>query len=348
MQVLTLLADLDDEIQTGQYINSAGQPEAAETINAVPAAATWTTTATPPSTPGGHVTSSVHSSSSYPSQPFLRHVFAPQHDAAVAQQMSEPPPPRMSRMHATALPRPPKAGASRASRSGSKQVAAEYSAAAAAVLGRRARSRMHSQPLARPHRAAVRAVISMPCDPIPEDERSEFPMLPPFVSAQSLSPPNHVSDGGAAPAVDDAADAAAASAAAAAPVMWATSSAYDEAPSTGSDSSGPGDSGREERAQGGDPAPAAAGGGGGVAEVPMPPEPSVHSADADHAIAVSLTEARTSTHERPEASGGPTAPADAAGTHEASQPGASAASMAGLADEIMLGELPAEGEGDNA
>lgn len=107
--------------------------------------------------------------------------------------------------------------------------------------GSSARSRLGGKPLARPHRAAVRAVISMPCDPIPEDKRSDFPMLPPFVSAQSLSPLSHVSEGGdASPAAVEPQGGLAA-----APVTWATSSAFDEAPS--SDSSGPDSSGRQDQ-----------------------------------------------------------------------------------------------------
>lgn len=243
MQVVTLFADLEEEIKTGQYINAVGQPQDAATLNSVPPNAVAGSSSAPLTS--GALTS--RSTSSYPSQAFVRHMFAPgaQSDAATSSAgAAQPAPPthapdaygmpsaRASRVQSPLPPRPPNPASPRKARSNSG-VVTTYKTASGPAGSSCTRPRLGRKPLARPHRAAVRAVISMPCDPIPEDKRSDFPMLPPFVSAQSLSPLSHVSDGGeASPATAEPEGSPME-----APVTWATSSAFDETPS--SDSSGP-------------------------------------------------------------------------------------------------------------
>lgn len=241
MQVTTLFEDLNEEILTGQYINSVGQPQVSETLNSpLLDADAWessvalsTGTAGPPSI------------SSYPSQPFSRHVFNAA-GALASATLPPPPPPPATRPPSRIPPRSTNPTGAAAQHSASGIAAAMYGAAAEAILGPRSRARLHSQPLARPHRAAVRAVLSMPCDPIPEGERAEFPPLPPFVSADSPAGTGRVS---AEPAVG----APTAAAPAAPGVRWEMSSLYDQEPSTGSDCSD-----RPESARGFSPVPSAA------------------------------------------------------------------------------------------
>eukprot|EP00892_Ulva_mutabilis_P012771 jgi/Ulvmu1/9867/UM057_0021.1 len=198
-QVQTLFNDLEDEIQSGKYINSQGQPQDSTTLNTPPAAAAvWSTTTSAPST--ANTLSST--TSSYPSQPFVRHVFAP-HDAApdsgaAAAAAATPPQSgdsaasagRVSRGRAAKPPRPPRLPPAPPGHpnSGSGTAAAAYSAVSSCAHVPRGRVKAPVQQLVRPHRAAVRAVLSMPCVTIPEEERAEFSPLPPFVSAQSPSP----------------------------------------------------------------------------------------------------------------------------------------------------------------
>ena len=241
VQVETLLNDLEEEIQTGQYINSLGQPQDAAILNTAHGQDDVWGTMSAPLTSG---TLGPHSTSSYPSQPFARHVFDPLDtpggdDAAPELQLrsGDAPPPAPVPSPATRIP-----GRPGNPRSGSGLAAAAYGAAATSILGPRARIRM-TQPLARPHRAAVRAVLSMPCDTIPEDERAEFEPPPPFVSVHSPPPSRHVA-GAADVGRQSAAGDGRADAAAVPGVKWAISSLFDQQPSTSSDGSDRPDSAR--------------------------------------------------------------------------------------------------------
>eukprot|EP00892_Ulva_mutabilis_P012770 jgi/Ulvmu1/9866/UM057_0020.1 len=254
-QVRTLLSDLNEEVQTGQYINAIGQPQDCSTLNAPLVDAAWdarTISSSAAFTPA--------SIPSYPSHSFPRHLLdvaapapapaplpaahppCPMPPAPLPMPLSPaapdgvPPGPGPGRMQWRPPPRPHKPAPPGHPGSGARTAAAVYSPLASAPIAPRPRARM-MQPLTRPHRAAVRAVLSMPCDTIPEDERAEFAPLPPFVSAEARlyddslqGAPADVLGGEAPTAQHDVQDPVA-------DVSWATSSIFDDAPSTGSDSS---------------------------------------------------------------------------------------------------------------
>eukprot|EP00892_Ulva_mutabilis_P012772 jgi/Ulvmu1/9868/UM057_0022.1 len=245
-QVKTLFEDLNEEIWTGQYINSVGQPQDSASLDRPPPDSDAWDSSAALSSSASHDGAS---SSSYPSRPFSRHIFAARdEDPSAAAGPHQPPspndftPPRSARMGSRIPPRPsnPATPAQQAQHINSGIAAAVYSAAAESILGPRTRARLQSQPLARPHRAAVRAVLSMPCDTIPEDERAEFAPLPPFVSAESPAVGRHLGyeESQRVDAVHQAAAAASPS------VKWEVSSVFDRESSTSSDCSDLPDSAR--------------------------------------------------------------------------------------------------------
>eukprot|EP00892_Ulva_mutabilis_P008546 jgi/Ulvmu1/6063/UM027_0041.1 len=148
-QVVTLLNDLEDEITTGSYIDSNGEGQDAGTLSRGLEAATKAASATSAAIRTAELTSAGPS--------LLRP--APQQQLKSAANPGGP-------AHTSAAHTPPFVSASSGPRrSGSSSGVAHNGSGSALILPRR----LQSQPLVLPHRAAVRAVLSSPCNPIPED-----------------------------------------------------------------------------------------------------------------------------------------------------------------------------------
>ena len=172
VQIATLFEDLDDEISSGSYINSLGQAQSSDSLR------------TPFASNSPVATRSVGALSSASSPLSSQTPNA----VALSQTVSSdtlPPAakaPRPSKVSGGPQPLATHSASSSESASGSGGHKSPPPPATAVTRGR-------SQPLARPHRAAVRAVLSMPCNTIPEDDRAEFDPLPPFVSTPTPASP---------------------------------------------------------------------------------------------------------------------------------------------------------------
>lgn len=219
VQVTTLFNDLHDEVRTGQYINSVGQPAASSSLNSVPSSGAWEPAAS--------------KSALHPSQPRSGsgRALAPAHAAPL-------PTATETRMRVTKQGLPPRPPGHPNSDGGSS--AAGYSPAAAVGGGGRGgggwpRGHPRPQQLARSHRAAVRDVLSMPFDTMPEDARAEFPPLPPFLSAQE-PPPMHPGCAGAE-GLGQVAVAQLRGGEGLPGATWSTSTVYDEARGSSNDGS---------------------------------------------------------------------------------------------------------------
>lgn len=190
VQVATLFDDLDEEISTGSYINSLGQPHASSSLRApfpltepVPAASVGALSESSgaPATPTPNAVAMSQTLSSDTLHPPPR--FPPAHPVAAgpaaAAAGTAPGEPMPLTTHSISSSGTPSGTPSdSASGLGSIRSGSLLTAAAAA--------RLRTQPLVRSHRAAVRAVLSMPCDTIPEGQRAAYVPLPPFVSSGAL------------------------------------------------------------------------------------------------------------------------------------------------------------------
>lgn len=183
VQVATLFDDLDDEVSSGSYINSLGQAQMSDSLRApfpldapLPTASVGALSASSgaPATPTPNAVSLSQTLSS-PGDTLHEPASAPQTQAAAAAE-AVPMSGKVSGGGALPLATRSTSSSGTASGPGSHRSGGVPAAAAPAA-------RLRTQPLVRPHRAAVRAVLSMPCDTIPEDQRAEFDPLPPFVSS---------------------------------------------------------------------------------------------------------------------------------------------------------------------
>lgn len=148
LQVVTLMNDLDDEITSGTYIDSNGEGQGAAVLTRGLESAAKAASATSTAIATGDL-ASVGPAVSYQATAQAKSgksAAAPSHPSAALT------PPFVS---ASSAPR-------RGSASGGSNSAAQPPSPL--ILPRR----LQSQPLALPHRAAVRAVLSSPCNPIPE------------------------------------------------------------------------------------------------------------------------------------------------------------------------------------
>lgn len=187
VQVTTLFDDLDEEISTGSYINSLGQPQMSDSLRSP-----FPLTAPAPAPSVG----ALSESSSARSTPTPNAVTMSQ---TLSSDTLHPPPRFPPATPVAATPTAAAAGTARGepmaltthsiSVSGTPSGTASGSASGpgsiktGSLLAAAAAARLRAQPLVRSHRAAVRAVLSMPCDPIPEDQRAAYVPLPPFVSS---------------------------------------------------------------------------------------------------------------------------------------------------------------------
>ena len=182
-QVNTLFNDLDDEVQSGLYINSAGQPQDTAILNYVLADSTRVHGEVLPRSP--HAPSSP---SSDPPQPLPRRavpVLSSLAHSAAADGLS---PAHVSPRTTNRRPLPPMQSASGAQQSSTPAAVAPHSSV---VVYTHARGNRPVRPM-RPHRAAVRAVLptlpTLPCGPIPENSRADFDPPGPPGAAHSPRP----------------------------------------------------------------------------------------------------------------------------------------------------------------
>ena len=199
VQIQTLFRDLTEEIRSGQYINSLGNPQASVAFVVPPATPASAMATDGPLISMPHNFSSASNPSHSSSLPSHRVSPPPLTPANAYTGLVSPPGSGGSRSRAARPPLPPRLAAPPPGHpsSGSGTAAAVYSPVGVSALGHRGRAGGLPLALARPHRDAVRAVLSMPCDTIPEDDRADFAPLPPFSWSVATASP--------APATADAA-----------------------------------------------------------------------------------------------------------------------------------------------
>lgn len=155
VQVSTLLGDLEEEFASGTYIDSNGESQDTGALARGLEVATKTASATSAAVATGELKST---------------------GVAIAANGAAKP----TKTGPGATP-PFVSAASGPSKSQPRTTDSSKAASGPLTLPRR----LQSQPLALPHRAAVRAVLSSPCNPIPEDGLIPVPSPPPAPAAET-------------------------------------------------------------------------------------------------------------------------------------------------------------------
>lgn len=193
VQIVTLLNDLEEEIASRMFINSHGEPQPSGVLRQpLPTPRTPSVSTRVPTEPALASPPLSHSASAplshVASRPGAR---GPAHHSGPLSSSTADAAPANSRTPSALF---------YSSETHSPFFAGGIPGAFAERTGLPVR-RLSSQSIVRPHRAAVRAVLSMPCHTIPEDERAEFappppPQLSSHVASATLGSPTPRSSGG--------------------------------------------------------------------------------------------------------------------------------------------------------
>lgn len=184
MQIVTLLTDLDEEIASRMYINSQGEPQPSGVLRRPlprPSAPLAPAPVPPRLSPG--IAPAIPPISHSASAPLCTAASrtasrGPAHHSGPLSSAASRTVSDSGTAAATANPRAPSALFYSSETHPPFFSAGGLAAVFAGRTGLPVR-RLSSQSIVRPHRAAVRAVLSMPCHTIPEDERAEFAPPPP-------------------------------------------------------------------------------------------------------------------------------------------------------------------------